>query len=204
MDIDSKTPHSLYFWFQKIRRGKNIIIGLLITVVLFIGLLIPKELESPKNFLPELKIQQSTDESLVIIQKNTLLPMANPLVIQKPKAKLISTPEPKVTQRIKMTITAYSSTPCQTDSTPFITASNSWVRKGIVANNFFPFGTKIRIPEYFGDKIFVIEDRMHWRKSNEHIDIWFPTKQEAINFGITRAYVEILGEEDKSSSSPLR
>ena len=93
-----------------------------------------------------------------------------------------------------MTITAYSSTPCQTDSTPFITASNSWVRKGIVANNFFPFGTRIRIPEYFGDKIFDIEDRLHWRKSNEHVDVWFPTRQEAINFGITSTYVEILAD----------
>ena len=134
-------------------------------------------------------------DNLLTIKNNSLLPIANPLVVQKPKAKLMGQKtEPKVTQRIKMIITAYSSTVCQTDSTPFITASNSWVRKGIVANNFFPFGTRIRIPEYFGNKIFVIEDRMHWRKSNEHIDIWFPSKQEAINFGITKAYVEILAD----------
>ena len=172
--------------------GKNIIIILLVITVLSIELLIPEKLEAPTLYEPE--IQENIDKSLVTIQKNTLLSMANPLVIQKPQAKIVLTPRPKVINRIKMTITAYSSTVCQTDSTPFITASNTWVRKGIVANNFFPFGTRIRIPEYFGDKIFVIEDRMHWRKSNEHIDIWFPTKQEAINFGITKAYVEILGD----------
>ena len=35
-----------------------------------------------------------------------------------------------------VTITAYSSTPDQTDSTPFITAYNTFVRDGIVAANF--------------------------------------------------------------------
>ena len=135
-----------------------------------------------------------SSHELLITQENTLLPITNPLVIQEPKAKRIQKPEPRVARRIKMTITAYSSTYCQTDSTPFITASNSHVRWGIVANNFFPFGTRIRIPEYFGDEIFVVEDRMHWRKSNYHVDIWFHTKKEAINFGITRAYVEILAE----------
>lgn len=183
MNTNSEPPDSL---------GKNIIIILLVITVLSIELLIPEKLEAPTLYKPEM--QENIDKSLVTIQKNTLLSMANPLVIQKPKAKLVQKLEPKVINRIKMTITAYSSTVCQTDSTPFITASNSWVRKGIVANNFFPFGTKIRIPKYFGDKIFVIEDRMHWRKSNEHIDIWFPAKQQAINFGITKAYVEILGD----------
>ena len=202
MNADSKPPDScdettfhLNASFACVS-GKNIIIGLLIAIVLFIGVLIPEKLGSLENevFLHKSEIQQNINESLTTIQKNTLISMANPLVVQRPKAKMVQLPEPKVVRRIKMTITAYSSTYCQTDSTPFITASNSWVRKGIVANNFFPFGTKIRIPEYFGDKIFVIEDRMHWRKSNEHIDIWFPTKQEAINFGITRAYVEILAD----------
>ena len=173
---------------------KNIIISLLIVVILSVGLLIPKELKSPETFSSEHETQQNIDKNLVTIQKNTLMSMANPLAVQRPKAKLIQELEPRVKHRIKMTITAYSSTYCQTDSTPFITASNSWVRWGVVANNFFPFGTRIRIPEYFGDKIFDIEDRMHWRKSNEHVDIWFPVKQQAINFGITKTYVEILAD----------
>ena len=171
---------------------KNIIISLIIAVVLSMGLLIPERLEDPISSEP--KIQQNIDQELITIQKNTLISIANPLVVQRPKAKIIELSEPVVIDRIKMIITAYSSTYCQTDSTPFITASNSWVRKGIVANNFFPFGTRIRIPEYFGDKIFDIEDRLHWRKSNEHVDVWFPTKQEAINFGITKTYVEILAD----------
>src|SRR3990167_1248447 len=40
-----------------------------------------------------------------------------------------------------VTITAYSSTPEETDSTPFITASGTHVRDGVVAANFLPLGT---------------------------------------------------------------
>ena len=98
----------------------------------------------------------------------------------------------KTIKTIKVVITAYSSTPEETDDTPFITASNKNVADGIVANNMLPFGTKIRIPELYGDKIFVIEDRMNRRKSDYHIDIWMPTKSSAINFGVKTAEIEIL------------
>jgi 3D (Asp-Asp-Asp) domain-containing protein len=98
----------------------------------------------------------------------------------------------KTIKTIKVVITAYSSTPEETDDTPFITASNKHVADGIVANNMLPFGTKIRIPELYGDKIFVIEDRMNRRKSDYHIDIWMPTKSSAINFGVKTAEIEIL------------
>lgn len=88
-------------------------------------------------------------------------------------------------------VTAYSSTPEETDSTPFITASGKLVREGIIATNILPMGTKVRIPELFGNKIFVVEDRMHPRKKYV-VDIWFPTKKEAINFGAKRAFIEVL------------
>jgi 3D (Asp-Asp-Asp) domain-containing protein len=188
MDIDSKIPGF---------SGKNIITIILLATL--ITLPVSTEVSAPKfknqeqgAFLNEKGMIK--EENLVIIQQNTILPISSPLVVQKPKAKIIQAPKLMVIERKKMTITAYSSTPDQTDDTPFITASNTWVRKGIVANNFYPFGTKIRIPKFFGDKVFVVEDRMHWRKSNYHIDIWFPSRQEAINFGITKAYVEILAD----------
>ena len=90
-----------------------------------------------------------------------------------------------------VTVTAYSSTPDQTDSTPFITAYNTFVRDGIVAANFLKFGTRIKIPRYFGDKIFIVEDRMHQRFSNR-VDIWFPTRQEAKNFGVKTTELVVL------------
>lgn len=101
-------------------------------------------------------------------------------------------PEPKVEKKLNVIVTAYSSTVWQTDDDPFITASGSYVKDGIVANNLFPFGTRIRMPEIYGDKIFVVEDRMNRRKSNYHFDIWFSTYNEAKNFGVKDTYVEVL------------
>lgn len=90
-------------------------------------------------------------------------------------------------------ITAYSSTVDQTDSTPFITASQTYVRWGIVAANFLPFQTKIRIPDLYGDQIFVVEDRMN-KRYYKKIDIWMETRTDAINFGLKRRKIEILEE----------
>ncbi len=108
-------------------------------------------------------------------------------------------PARSVERRITAELTGYSSTVDQTNSQPFITASGSRVRDGIVAANFLEFGTEIRIPEYFGDKVFVVKDRMNRRYSSPsngtydgYIDIWFSTRGEATNFGRVRGEVEIL------------
>lgn len=98
----------------------------------------------------------------------------------------------KAKESYYMIITAYSSTEDQTDSSPFITASQKHVEDGIVANNLLPFGTKVKIPELYGDKIFIVEDRMHQRKGNYHLDIWFKTRMEAQNFGVKRATIEVI------------
>lgn len=88
-------------------------------------------------------------------------------------------------------VTAYSSTTDQTDATPFITASGTMVRDGVAAANFLPFNTKIRLPEVFGEKIFTVEDRM---KRNDLVDIWFPTREEAMRFGVRNLKMEILSD----------
>ena len=97
-----------------------------------------------------------------------------------------------VVKTLKVVVTAYSSTPGQTDETPFVTASNKYVRDGIVANNLLPFGTKVRIPKLYGDKVFTVEDRMNKRKGNYHFDIWMPSQDLAINFGLKTAEIEVL------------
>lgn len=114
-------------------------------------------------------------------------------IIQENSIKTIPSPSTKtdVSHEINVLVTGYSSTPEQTDSTPFITASGKRVRGGIVATNLLPFGTKIRIPEIYGDKIFVVEDRMHARNSM-NVDIWFPTYEQAKNFGVAKAHIEVL------------
>lgn len=93
--------------------------------------------------------------------------------------------------------TAYSSTIDQTDSTPFITASGTYVRDGIIAANFLPFGTQIRIPEIYGDKVFIVEDRMNQRYW-QNIDIWFPERSIAKEFGARKVKIEIVSETSDS------
>lgn len=94
-------------------------------------------------------------------------------------------------QRVWVTVTAYSSTPEQTDDTPFITAKGTEVRDGIIAANFLEFDTKVRIPELFGDKVFIVEDRMH-RRFSDRVDIWFSDEETALRFGKQQTIIEIV------------
>ena len=108
----------------------------------------------------------------------------------------IKTPPNKrhvVVSRMWIFVTAYSSTPDQTDDTPFITASGSHVRDGIIAANFLSIGTKVRFPTMYGDKIFVVEDRMNPRYTYR-ADIWMRTREEAKQFGLRNLSIEVIRE----------
>jgi 3D (Asp-Asp-Asp) domain-containing protein len=93
--------------------------------------------------------------------------------------------------RREVIVTAYSSTVDQCDDTPFITAKGTRVRDGIVAANWLKFGTKIRLPEFSGDKIYVVEDRMA-KKNSHKLDIWMESRELALQFGVRRLTVEVL------------
>lgn len=158
------------------------ILVLLITSGLLLGFPTPfhlvQEAGADLDLVP--LTESNLNENLPLLQKNSLLPISLSVNPDQPVAKLL------------VVVTAYSSSPWETDDTPYITAAGTQVRDGIVANNYLPIGTKIRIPELFGDKIFVVEDRMHWTMGNYHIDIWFPSYWEALNFGTKITYIEIL------------
>lgn len=119
-----------------------------------------------------------SDGGLITLQGHALVQQANPYT-------------PVVTSSRVVVVTAYSSTVDQTDSTPLITALGTDVRDGIIACNFLKFGTKVRIPSLFGDKVFVVEDRMALKNSHK-IDIWFETREQAKQFGIKVVKVEML------------
>ena len=105
-----------------------------------------------------------------------------------------TSPEPEY-QKIEVIATAYSSTPDQTDSDPFTTAANTSVRDGIVAANFLDFYSKIKIPEIYGDKIFIVEDRMNRRYTEAippRIDIWMPERHLAKQFGVKKITIVVL------------
>ena len=98
----------------------------------------------------------------------------------------------EASKTLKVVITAYSSTEDQTDDTPFTTASGKSVKDGVIANNLLPFGTKIKIPSIYGDKVFVVEDRMNRRMGNYRFDVWMPSRNLAINFGVKTTEMQIL------------
>lgn len=162
---------------------KNLLIFYRILSFLFIFILSFFDNSSQaENFFLEERILE-----VIIFQGNTLSFFGKEKEIRKEKKE-------DSYFKILAIITAYSSHPSQTDDDPQITAAGTITREGIVANNFLPFGTKIKMPEIFGDKIFVVEDRMHWRKSKFHFDVWFENENDAINFGTKKSYVEVLKE----------
>lgn len=100
-------------------------------------------------------------------------------------------PRPEAKRIMRISVTAYSSTPDQTSGDPFITASGTRVHDGTIAANFLPIGTKVRFPDYFGDKIFIVEDRMaarYWHKA----DIWMTSREAALQWGVRYTTIEIL------------
>lgn len=93
---------------------------------------------------------------------------------------------------ITAVITAYSSTVDQCDDDPFIAASGKRVYDGMIAANFLPFGTKIKIPSLYGDKIFTVDDRMNARYGYGRMDIWMDAPRSEVNaFGVKRVEIEI-------------
>ncbi len=92
----------------------------------------------------------------------------------------------------KSTLTAYTSRVEETDSSPFITANGSHVHIGTIAANCLAFGTKVQLPELFGDQVFVVEDRLHPRKGCGQLDVWFPEYNQAIQFGKKYSTVYVL------------
>lgn len=107
----------------------------------------------------------------------------------------ISSPTGGVSKAIRrfymVEVSAYNSEVGQTDDSPFITAKGTHVRDGIVASNMFPFGTAIKIPALYGDKIFVVEDRMNKRYQN-NVDVWLEHKADALKLGRRLVQIEVI------------
>ena len=124
------------------------------------------------------KIEYRLPLGVIVVNANSLLQAKSP-------------GRPEQVSKFLMYVTAYSSSVDETDSTPFTTASGTRTRDGIVASNLFPIGTRLKIPELFGDRVLVVEDRMHSRFT-DRIDVWMPSKWRALDFGKKRAAVEIV------------
>ena len=86
--------------------------------------------------------------------------------------------------------TAYNSEVGQTDSSPFVTATGTRVRPGVIALSrdllrIFPYGSRVTIRDSAGQltgRVFLVEDTMNVRMVNT-IDIWMPSRAQALRWG---------------------
>ena len=108
-----------------------------------------------------------------------------------------TTPEVKVVRVSTHVITAYNSEIGQTDDDPCTTANGYNLCKNnqedSIAANFLEFGAKVRIPELFGDRVFVVRDRMNSRHATR-VDVWMKTRSDALKFGLKTAKIEVIEE----------
>lgn len=121
---------------------------------------------------------------------------ADQIVIpSRPLTGPLSLPDIKdrpVKKRLVLRASAYSSDVRQTDATPDITAFGTRVHDGIIATNCLPYGTQVRIPVYYGQKVFTVEDRMNAKWGCARIDIWMPDRHQAIDWGVRTIAIEIV------------
>lgn len=178
--------HALRGNYQRmisLKRAKKMII-LLVLVFLFDFLLFPVPIMAS-----EIAVETDVNsEQAVLIDSNII---DEPVIINN----LPENSDRNVKWSGYYNITAYTSEAAQTDDSPCITASGfNLCERGIedtVAANFLRFGTKIKIPDLFGDKVFIVRDRMNSRHT-DRLDIWMVNKSDAKKFGIKMAKIEIL------------
>ncbi|MEK7481541.1 MAG: hypothetical protein AAB633_02240 [Patescibacteria group bacterium] len=113
-------------------------------------------------------------------------------IIQVVRIALPIAPDRAPRKTVTVLATAYNSVPWQTDNTPFITASGTRTRHGVVAANFLPIGAHVRFPEVYGDTVFTIEDRMNKKYYRGRVDIWMEDVPDARIFGAKRLTMEVF------------
>jgi 3D (Asp-Asp-Asp) domain-containing protein len=140
------------------------------------------------------EIEENAEDKgyLSVFYENALIQSNNPITVKSEKKIEKTVISPQISGKIiSVFATAYSSTVDQCDSSPFITASGTRVHDGTLAANFLRFGTRVKFPTLYGEKIFIVEDRMK-PSSLRKVDLWFPTRNEAIVFGVKRTKMVVL------------
>lgn len=172
---------------------------------IFLFLILPMTLSQKNNAAKKI-----LEIPLVLTVAFSLLTsLANPVVAKAEE----TTPDPApfaeevvpirpAKKTLTVVSTAYSSEAAQTDSTPCIPAMwkfnlcEYFAETGIedtIAANFLPLGTEVRFPELYGDKIFVVRDRMNAKYNGKsRIDFWKKDRPSAVTFGVKRIKMEVL------------
>ncbi len=178
------------------------LVGISLVVLLVTVLVQQQALQKTQNQLEDARLQVRELELASAGAKGTLAGLY--LVTSKDKnrlfklQRLVATKDHQITSLQRghlLTITAYNAEASQTWGDPFITASNSKVRPGIVAvsqdlfRNGWVFGRKVYI---VGHGVYTIEDLLAKRKSKQ-LDIFMTSKKDAIEFGRKKLRVYLLG-----------
>lgn len=165
--------------FTKISDKSNVIVLIL---MIFCSMNFPQHSMAQSTSIINQELIISTNSS-IDVEEYTLSNMGS-----LPKLE-----EKEPTKTIYVYASAYNSLPGQTDASPCITANGfNACEHGIedtVAMNNIPMGTKIKIPALYGDRVFVVRDRMNARYGNENMDIWMKDLSAAKKFG--RKYIQI-------------
>ena len=110
------------------------------------------------------------------------------IVIAEPGNEMMRVDGVNIAEQVKTEVTAYSSSPDETDDTPFISADGKTVYDGLIAcPREYEFGTRVMIDW----RIYTCGDRLA-EKYDHRFDIWKQTKQEAIDYGLQTTDVFIL------------
>lgn len=151
--------------------------------------------------LPAAELADRAVQSALSSEAARTLPYVSPAVTLSPLQSALEQPSDVVLgarapagRTAVLKSTAYNSLAAQTDATPHITATGTRTRPGVVALSrdmlrLFPYGTRVRITPlngshpYVNGRIFIVEDTMHARKTNQ-VDIWMPTRSQAMQWGV--------------------
>ena len=158
--------------------------SLVVILSLFVNSLLPQVVEAKTSFLAQLSNLFSNDT----VEAITVAPSFPDMAEAEPRKVILAV------------MTAYSSDVGQTDDSPCIPADSTYDlcehynqegEQNTIATNFLPLGTKVKFPELYGDKIFVVRDRMNARYGYGRGDIWMPSRAEAVSFGVKRVKMEV-------------
>jgi 3D (Asp-Asp-Asp) domain-containing protein len=113
-------------------------------------------------------------------------------------------------KRLVLEATAYTSSPRETDRTPYVTATGMRTALGVIAVSrdllrTLPYGTRVRLKDLgsvqgrgkgrfdylFQNRVFVVADAMHPRM-REKLDVWLPDRALALQFGRRLLEVEVV------------
>lgn len=143
--------------------------------------------------------QNAINSQEMSISSNNIAPIEEYTIVptQPVEEKPVEAVKPIKTMHVY--ITAYNSLENQTDKTPCITANGYNVcESGVedtVAANFLPLGTRIMIPDYFKDRVFVVRDRTNV-KYGDRVDVWMREYKDAKQFGKRYLRIEVLAEKE--------